>query len=118
MLKKRGRSTASKSCVIYSDIHVGSKVAVCSGDVKVADQDNPYKPGPAQKALYQVWQESIDAIEQKPNVLVVNGEPTSNKFNPLVIELTRTRVADPIDLSDDAIAWVATICATRIDWAE
>lgn len=69
--KQTGRSKSSKSCVFYSDIHIGSRRAVCSND-----PENPsYKPNKFQKLLFELWNESIDEISQKPNFKVINGEP-------------------------------------------
>lgn len=62
---------SSKSIAIYSDIHVGSKLAVCHKDCTISD----YKPNKLQLALFDIWQQTIDELVQKPSVLVVNGEP-------------------------------------------
>jgi len=61
----------SKSLVVYSDLHVGSKLAVCSDDPEIPN----YRPNKLQKALYEMWYESIDEIQQKPEIKVINGEP-------------------------------------------
>lgn len=73
-LKLGGRSSSSKSVLIGSDWHVGSKVAICSDSPEIIDGE-PYTPNKAQKALYQCLQIAVDEVEQKPNVFVVNGEP-------------------------------------------
>ena len=65
---------SSKSVVIFSDIHVGSKVAVCSESPKIIDGEN-YTPNKAQKALKKAWDLAISEISQKPDLLVINGEP-------------------------------------------
>lgn len=65
----------SKSILIISDIHVGSKVAICSESPELTDGAN-YTPNKAQKALLQCWHDSIDDIIQRPAVTVINGEPT------------------------------------------
>lgn len=67
----KGRSKSSKSLVIYSDIHTGSKTAVCTNDPENPD----YKPNSFQKKLFELWQESIDDLTQKPRFKVINGEP-------------------------------------------
>ncbi len=79
-MRKQGRSTQSKSILILSDIHVGSKVSVCSESPEITDGEN-YVPNKAQKALHSCWKEAWDDIIQKPNAIVVNGEPIdgSNK---------------------------------------
>lgn len=56
---------------MFSDLHVGSRRAVCSND----PAEPSYKPNKFQKLLYQTWQETIDEITQKPNFKVINGEP-------------------------------------------
>ena len=57
--------------MVYSDIHVGSKLAVCSDDPEIPN----YRPNNLQKKLYEMWQESIDDITQKPDIKIINGEP-------------------------------------------
>ncbi|MDE1814121.1 MAG: hypothetical protein KGI05_05580, partial [Thaumarchaeota archaeon] len=63
----------SKSLVMYSDIHNGSKLAVCTPHPEL--KDGEYKPNKLQAELYQMWQESIDELTQKPRFKVINGEP-------------------------------------------
>lgn len=65
---------SSKTILIYSDIHVGSKVSVCSESPEIIDSEN-YTPNKAQKALFQVWKEVNQEIQTKPDVVVINGEP-------------------------------------------
>ena len=65
---------SSKTILIYSDIHVGSKVSVCSESPEIIDSEN-YSPNKAQKALFQVWKEVNQEIKTKPDVVVINGEP-------------------------------------------
>jgi hypothetical protein len=66
---------SSKSIVIVSDIHDGAVTAICSPKPFVEETGEEYKPNPLQKILYSIWQESIDDLQQKPNLCVVNGEP-------------------------------------------
>ena len=68
-------ANGSKSLVIYSDIHDGSTTAICSKDPITSDKNTTYRPNNLQKSLYQAWVESIDALTQKPNAVVINGEP-------------------------------------------
>ncbi|MDB4334678.1 hypothetical protein N9988_00445 [bacterium] len=65
---------SSKSVVIFSDIHVGSKVSVCSESPKIIDGED-YVPTKAQKALKQAWDSACSEITQKPDITVINGEP-------------------------------------------
>lgn len=60
--------------MVFSDLHVGSKYAVCS-ESPVRDKDSEYKPSRNQKKLLEGWHDSIDSISQKPRALVINGEP-------------------------------------------
>lgn len=65
---------SSKSLVIFSDIHIGSRYAVCSEE-PVLDSAGSYRPSVNQQKLLQGWHNCIDKITQKPNALVINGEP-------------------------------------------
>ena len=65
---------SSKSLVVISDIHCGSKYAVCS-ESPVRNDDSDYKPNPNQRKLLEGWDWCIDQVSQKPTALVVNGEP-------------------------------------------
>jgi len=56
-------------------MHVGSSTAICTENPNTVDLETTYKPNKLQKALYGVWKECIDELIQKPNLLVVNGEP-------------------------------------------
>lgn len=64
-------ANSSKSLVIYSDIHVGSRRSICSLD----PEEPSYKPNKFQKLLYSIWNETIDELHQKPRFKVINGEP-------------------------------------------
>ena len=66
---------SSKSVLIISDLHVGSSTAICTPEPEIADLGTTHNPVKLQKELYNVWQECIDELHQKPTVLVVNGEP-------------------------------------------
>jgi len=73
---------SSKSLIIVSDIHVGSKYAVCT-EKPERDSDSDYRPSQNQLELLDGWYDCIDNITQKPNALVINGEPIdgANRFN-------------------------------------
>jgi len=66
---------SSKSVLAISDLHCGSSTAICTPDPEISDLDTTYKPNKLQKELYSVWNECIDELHQKPEVLVLNGEP-------------------------------------------
>jgi hypothetical protein len=61
----------SKSLVCYSDMHVGARSSVCTND----PEEPSYKPNKFQKTLFQIWNETIDELTQKPRVKLINGEP-------------------------------------------
>lgn len=58
-----------------SDIHVGSIMSICSPKPYNSDMKSSYEPNVLQKELYNIWLESIDELQQRPNICVVNGEP-------------------------------------------
>jgi len=66
---------SSKSVLIVSDIHNGSSTAICTPEPEIADLETTYRPNKLQQELYSVWQECIDDLVQKPDLLVINGEP-------------------------------------------
>lgn len=70
----KGRSKSSKSLLILSDLHIGSKYSICSESPE-RDSDDNYVPSYNQKKLNSAWFDCVDMIEQRPNALVINGEP-------------------------------------------
>jgi len=74
---------SSKSVLIVSDMHVGSTMAICSPEPTMSDLGSPWTPNELQKELFRKWEECIDEIQQKPELLVENGEPCdgANKKN-------------------------------------
>ena len=56
-------------------MHVGSSVSVCSEKPVTTNLDTEYNPNKLQKELLSAWIECNDEIQQKPNLLIVNGEP-------------------------------------------
>ena len=65
---------SSKSILVFSDVHCGSKYAVCSEHPE-KENDTDYKPSPNQRKLLEGWLDCIDNVSQKPTALVINGEP-------------------------------------------
>ena len=55
-------------------MHVGSKNALCSKEPELEDAGS-YRPSVNQKKLLEGWEYCIDELFQKPDVLVINGEP-------------------------------------------
>ena len=74
-MKIKGRSKSSKSILVASDIHNGSSTAVCSDSPYVAEIDSVVNPNKLHRALKTAWDDCIDDLRQKPNLLVINGEP-------------------------------------------
>jgi hypothetical protein len=66
---------SSKSVLLVSDMHVGSSTSICTQEPEIADLGTVHNPTKLQKELYSVWNECIDELHQKPDVLVINGEP-------------------------------------------
>ncbi len=66
---------SSKSILIVSDMHVGSSTAVCTKAPAIADLNTTYNPNKLQQALLEGWKNCIADLTQKPDLLVVNGEP-------------------------------------------
>ena len=88
---------SSKSIFVFSDIHVGSKYSVCSEEPSL-DDGGSYKPSPNQKKLLGAWHQSIDELQQKPNALVINGEPIDgSNFKDLGESCWSTKHNDQID---------------------
>ncbi|UVF62265.1 metallophosphatase [Nitrososphaeria virus YSH_1032793] len=65
---------SSKSMYIVSDIHCGSTMAVCT-EKPVCEETGEYKPNALQREFCSIWNESIDELQQKPDICVINGEP-------------------------------------------
>ena len=65
----------TKSILIVSDMHVGSSTAVCTKSPDIADLNTTYKPNRLQSTLLKGWENCIADLTQKPDLLVVNGEP-------------------------------------------
>ena len=66
---------SSKSILIVSDMHVGSTMSICSNEPELNEKDSTWNPNKLQKELLSVWHECIDEVNQKPDLLVINGEP-------------------------------------------
>ena len=75
MVKLSGRKGSSKSIVVYSDIHDGSFTSVCSPEPTIGESGGAYKPNKLQKVLFNAWEDSIDSLSKKSDLLVINGEP-------------------------------------------
>lgn len=73
VVKPKGRSTSSKSVLVFSDMHVGNETSVCSENP--AMKGGSFNPNDVQKQLYQAWLWVKDSTQQKPHVVLINGEP-------------------------------------------
>jgi hypothetical protein len=67
----------TKSVLVLSDIHVGSRVAV-SVPKFIKNDGSTYEASKVQKALFQAWLE-VATKWPKPDVLVINGEPVDGQ---------------------------------------
>ncbi len=75
MVKLGGRKGSSKTIAVYSDIHDGSFTSVCSAEPTIGESGGSYRPNKLQKVLFNAWQDSIDSLSKKADLLVINGEP-------------------------------------------
>ena len=66
---------SSKSILIASDMHCGSATSICSLEPQITELGTVHLPNKLQLALNEAWYNCIDELEQKPTLLVVNGEP-------------------------------------------
>jgi hypothetical protein len=66
---------SSKSILVASDMHVGSATSICSLEPQITELGTVHLPNKLQLALNEAWYNCIDDLEQKPTLLVVNGEP-------------------------------------------
>ena len=83
MIRVKGRSKSSKSLVIYSDIHVGSRSAICTPDCA----EPTYKSSKFQNILYEKWCESIDELTQKienSDIIIITKEEELNEIKDKV----------------------------------
>jgi len=67
----KGRSKQSRSVLFLSDIHCGSRLAVCSPEPKILG--GSINPNSLQKKLYEFWCNCRDKCP-KPHILVLNSE--------------------------------------------
>lgn len=72
--KSKGRSTSSRTVVFLSDMHVGNVFAVRSPDAQI-DGNIELKMTPFAEEMYNNWGMVRDSIENKIDVLCLNGEP-------------------------------------------
>lgn len=87
-----------KSIVVVSDIHVGSRLAVCTPKAKMSD-GSTYIANRAQLALYEAWNDVVSSWKY-PDILVINGEPIDGQqgFNRGT-EVWTTNYLDQINTS-------------------
>lgn len=93
----KGRSKSSKSILVLSDLHIGSKYSVCSEEPEI-DSGGSYRPSYNQKKLNKAWFECVDMIHQKPRALVINGEPIDgDNFKSLGDSVWSTELNDQLN---------------------
>ena len=68
-------ANSSKSIVGWTDVHDGATTALCSAEPYNSELDTTIKLNKIQKTLRHAWLDSIDELEQKPDLVVLNGEP-------------------------------------------
>ena len=56
-------------------MHVGSALSICSAEPVITELGTVHLPNKLQLALNEAWYNCIDDLEQKPTLLVLNGEP-------------------------------------------
>ena len=71
---KLGRSKASKTLLVVSDLHVGNTNALCSQEPTIANTGQVYKLPRRNQLLLEHWIDCRDWC-QNPHIMIVNGEP-------------------------------------------
>ena len=66
---------SSKSIVAWTDVHTGATTALCSSEPYNSELDTVIKLNKVQKTLRNAWLDSVDDLVQKPDLVVLNGEP-------------------------------------------
>lgn len=84
-------------------------MAICSPEPIITDLKTTYKPNTLQKELFQIWNESIDALSKKPDICVVNGEPIDGA-NPKQLG-NQSWTTNTIDQGNDAVKLLELIKA-------
>jgi len=69
-----GRSSASKTLLVVSDIHVGNIYAVCSAEPTIANTAQVYRLPRRNQLLLEHWMDCRDWC-QSPHLMIINGEP-------------------------------------------
>ena len=68
-------ANSSKSIVAWTDVHDGATTALCSAEPYNSELDTVIKLNKIQKTLRHAWLDSVDDLIQKPDLVVLNGEP-------------------------------------------
>ena len=68
-------ANSSKCIVNWADVHDGATTALCSAEPYNSELDTVIQLNKIQKTLRYAWGDSIDDLTQKPDLVVVNGEP-------------------------------------------
>ena len=66
---------SSKSIVAWTDVHDGATTALCSSEPYNSELGTVIPLNKVQKTLRNAWLDSIDDLVQKPDLVVLNGEP-------------------------------------------
>ena len=102
---------SSKSIVAWTDVHDGATTALCSAEPYNSELDTTIKLNKIQKTLRHAWLDSIDELEQKPDLLVLNGEPIDGANKKQVGQQSwstnlEDQMSDFIKLSEEIPYWL------------
>jgi hypothetical protein len=86
-------------------------MAICSPEPKISDLKTVYKPNVLQKELYSIWLESIDSLQKKPDICVVNGEPIDGANKKQLGNQSWT--TNVLDQANDAVKLLKKIPANK-----
>ena len=88
-------------------MHVGSTTAICTKEPTLLDKDTVYKPNKLQIELLKVWHDCIDELVQKPDLLVINGEPCDGgNRKQLGNQSYTTNIIDQLDGAEELIGFI------------
>lgn len=73
------RQSASRSILIFSDIHTGSQSGLCGAAPFIKEYNTTINPNKLQKQLYGYWKWVQDSLIQKPHIILINGEPIDGR---------------------------------------
>ena len=88
----------TKTLLVLSDIHVGSRQAVSPPVFEITD-GSEYRANRVGKALFEAWSKTAK-LWKNPDILVINGEPIDGQgVKSHGVEQWTTNYLDQIDAS-------------------